>query len=339
MAQRKTGAEGCQATAGKTVRWIVPYSSGGGYDVYSRLLEPFYERRLGAEILVQNMPGAGGLLGSIALRDAPPDGLTIGILNGAGLMATALTGETEAPNPAQEYTILGRIVRNRHVLLTRGDGPLTSLIRLVQEAESRTILPASTGPGSLSFVSSTLALHLLNLDFQHVTGYAGSRQCALAVIRGEVDILASSFSSAIDHVEAGALRPILQIGTARLDPHPSLDGVPLLGGDDGAAAQRAAEEGRSKRDAVEHAAALVGLIGAGRLIAAPRGLAPRLQACMEDKLHAAMRDERFRTALVRANRELDVARGRAARADVQAAAAHADRFIPVLKDAIQNLRT
>ena len=83
-------AGACPGLAGERVRWIVPYSPGGGYDVYSRLLEPFYEEAIGAEIVVENRPGIGGRAGVRMIRDADPDGLTLGIVNGRAHMTIAV---------------------------------------------------------------------------------------------------------------------------------------------------------------------------------------------------------------------------------------------------------
>ena len=67
----------CRELAGATLRWIVTSAPGGGYDTYSRLLEPHLERELGARIQIENRPGAGGIVGAMAIRDAPADGRTL----------------------------------------------------------------------------------------------------------------------------------------------------------------------------------------------------------------------------------------------------------------------
>src|SRR4051794_3105839 len=76
------GAADCSSLAGHSITWIVPYSPGGGFDVESRLLAPHLSQVLGADVAVQNVSGAGGLVGAKAIRDAAPDGRTIGVING-----------------------------------------------------------------------------------------------------------------------------------------------------------------------------------------------------------------------------------------------------------------
>ena len=68
----------CPAVTGKNIRFIVPFSPGGGYDVYARLIEPMYEARLGAEIFIDNVTGAGGVIGAMAVSRTSPDGTTLG---------------------------------------------------------------------------------------------------------------------------------------------------------------------------------------------------------------------------------------------------------------------
>ena len=95
----------CQVMRNQKLRWIVPYSPGGGFDVYSRLIAPQLATKIGAAISVENFPGAGGSLGSRRIQRAQPDGRTLGLINAPGLLTAALTGATQAPNPVS-YTHL-----------------------------------------------------------------------------------------------------------------------------------------------------------------------------------------------------------------------------------------
>ncbi|MGZ3295212.1 MAG: tripartite tricarboxylate transporter substrate-binding protein, partial [Xanthobacteraceae bacterium] len=68
--------------AGKTVRMIVGSGTGGGYDIFSRLIAPYLAKTLGTTVIVENQPGAGGLIALNRLYVAPPDGLQISLSNG-----------------------------------------------------------------------------------------------------------------------------------------------------------------------------------------------------------------------------------------------------------------
>ena len=79
--------------AGKTVRMIVGSGTGGGYDVFSRLIAPYLAKTLGTTVIVENQPGAGGLVALNRLYIAPPDGLQISLSNGTGAAFAQLTGQ------------------------------------------------------------------------------------------------------------------------------------------------------------------------------------------------------------------------------------------------------
>src|SRR6476619_8390548 len=77
--------------AGKTVRMIVGSGVGGGYDVFSRLIAPYLAKTLGATVIVDNVPGAGGLVALNKLYIAPPDGLQISLVQGTMAAVAQLT--------------------------------------------------------------------------------------------------------------------------------------------------------------------------------------------------------------------------------------------------------
>src|SRR5437870_4077516 len=79
--------------AGKTVRMIVGSGVGGGYDVFSRLIAPYLSKTLGTTVIVENVPGAGGLVALNKLYIAPPDGLQISLTQGTMAGVAQLTGD------------------------------------------------------------------------------------------------------------------------------------------------------------------------------------------------------------------------------------------------------
>jgi hypothetical protein len=134
-------AAGCaDALAGQSVTWIVPNAPGGGYDTFSRLIAPFYGRALGAAMRIENRAGAGGTVGAIAIKEAAPDGTAIGILNGPGLLLAVLSGDTQTPNPATDFTILARVARSQHVWVTGAASGLKSIDDVFALAETRPVL-------------------------------------------------------------------------------------------------------------------------------------------------------------------------------------------------------
>jgi tripartite-type tricarboxylate transporter receptor subunit TctC len=84
--------------SGKTVRMIVGSGTGGGYDVFSRMIAPYLAKTLGTTVIVENQPGAGGLIALNRLFTATPDGLQISLSNGTSAAFAQLTGDQAAPS-------------------------------------------------------------------------------------------------------------------------------------------------------------------------------------------------------------------------------------------------
>ena len=333
-----TGRRGCPQVAGRQLRWLVPFSAGGGYDIYSRMIQPFYEEKLGANIVVENMPGAGGTVCANTLSKSKPDGLTLGFFNAPGLLAAAMTEGSGVPNPATEMTVLGRVVRGRFVWIASANSRLRTIEDVLLESRKRPIVFVTSEVGSTNFIGVVVGTLLLGLKMEFVSGYGGSRETILGLLRGEGDLMSATFESVVNQIEAGDVTPILQIDSERIAAHPSLEGVPFLCGDSGLAARRAAELGRAKEPITADARLLAEFLGAGLVVVGPPGLEKSLFECLEERLHEALTDSGFRAAASEAHRSLDVARAAEAQRDIESAASEVQRFIPAIQESINRLR-
>ncbi len=327
-----------QQFAEARVSFIVPNAPGGGYDTYARLIAPYYAETTGTTVVVENYEGAGGLIGGNAIKNAKPDGRTFGIINAPGLMMAHLSEETNAPNPAEDFTVLARVVKSEQIWLTGSQSKLASIADVLRTSAERPIVFAIRDVGSLSFLNSVIGSQLLGMPYRVVTGYPGSRDSTMAAIRGDVDLVAHTFESILDRVESGDLRPLVQTSDRPISDRPELDGVPLLGGSAGIAAERAAALDRDVSQAIDDASALATLIGAGRLLVAPKGLSPDLAACMKAAVLETLASPELRTAAAAAKRSLDVADGDEALAELRQAIAGGQRFLPAVREAVKKAR-
>src|SRR6187402_3005693 len=116
--------------AGKTVRMVVGSGTGGGYDVFSRMIAPYLAKTLGTTVIVENQPGAGGLLALNKLYLAPPDGLQISLTNGTGAAFAQLTGDQAARFDLARFTYLATVGQPPGLWLVGPDSP----IREVEQA-------------------------------------------------------------------------------------------------------------------------------------------------------------------------------------------------------------
>ena len=324
----------CPSLEGETIRFVVPNSAGGGYDRYSRLLAPFFGKSLQTTIKVQNIDEAGGAVGAATIRDAVADGRTLGILNGPGLMIANLVGQEQVPNPAAEFTLLARIARSQHVWVTAAKSPLRTMDDVFDLAKDRPLVYATRDVASISFLSLTMGAHILGIPVEAVAGYSGSSQETLALLRGEVDVISVNFSSAFKKIEAGDLRPLLQITEAPIPDKGLLDGVPTIGGEDGLAGKLFPGDS----DVARRLTALANFTGAGRLIAAPLNLNEGLRECMQTTLLGVLADPEFVAAAHAARLSLSVAPGDEATLELHRVAAESDAFRSIVARAVERLR-
>jgi len=206
---------------------------------------------------------------------------------------------------------------------------------VVAAGRSRRLVFAINEVGSANFASITVTARLLGLEVDLIAGFGGTRAATMAALRGDVDLVCFDFETIRDLIHAGELRPVLQVSEAAIAPHPSLTGVPVLGGADGAALRASRAAGRNDADTQALAGALLDLMGSGRLVVAPPGLPPATYECLSKVVLATLRSDALRAA---AQRPLDAASGPDALAAVRAAAASAPRLLPIVTEALRLVR-
>ncbi len=323
----------CDGLAGATVQWVVPTRPGGGYDAYSRLIEPFLERALDAQVLVVNRPEAGGVVAARAVMDASPDGRTLAILNATGLLTAHALGDGEVPHPGNDFTVLGRLAAN-HVVLFTSPGPgLDTLEQLLSTAQSRPIVFGVRDVGSTSFLAPPVVASLLGVEHALVTGYLGSSARVLAVMRGEVDAMVANHDSVSAQVRDGELIPVLQLTPESGD----LLDVPRLDGPGGVAERRAGVTSRSAAEALALAGALGEVVGAGRVIVAPPGMAAAERACLGQVMDHIAADPGFQAAVRTAGLTVEWLSAPEAVAAVESASRAVEVLAPVVRPALEEV--
>jgi len=321
----------CPELEGDVIRWFVPSLAGGGYDRYSRLIQPFLEINLDARILIENRGEAGGIVAAMEVRDARPDGKTLGIINASGMLTANEVLESRAPDPTTDFTILARVVSNRMAVFTGRDTGIGDIQALLATSTSRPVIAGVRDVGSASFFALPVAASLIGLDYQVVTGYSGSGSRVLAAIRGEVDIILQNFDSVESYVASGEIVPLMVISRSRGE-------LPSLGGPNGVAAQRAAQLGLSVEHAVEQADALETIMSAGRLVVAPVGLPSPIEACLQESLMATLSDPAFQQAAEQAGLTIDASDSATATAELRSASRSLAGFGELVRTEIRRSR-
>ncbi|MDD3448856.1 MAG: tripartite tricarboxylate transporter substrate binding protein [Gammaproteobacteria bacterium] len=205
---------------GQVVRLVVGYAPGGGYDTLARLLAPWIERRTGATVVVDNRPGGGGLVALSQVYRAEPDGLTLMLVNGPGAALAQLLELEGARFDILRAPWLARVSAEPSVVMLSGQSPFKDLAGLSSTAEP---VKWSAG-GKADAIADTAACfsEALGLGAEIIIGYKGSKEAALAAMRGEVDGIVTSDRSALKYARGGNLVPLAVLDRERSPLFPDL---------------------------------------------------------------------------------------------------------------------
>ena len=177
---------------GKTVRFIVGYSPGGGYDTYARMLAPHFEKRTGATVVVENKPGGGGTTSLNQTYRAKPDGLTMQMLNGEGMIMAQLTKQPGVAFDMTKVSIFGRVAEEPHFFLV--NSKLPDSLKDIIASGKKLKFSANNRVDNLGDYAA-ITCEALKMNCQIIGGYKGSKEAGLAMMNGEVDALTISESS------------------------------------------------------------------------------------------------------------------------------------------------
>ncbi len=258
----------------KVVNFIVPYATGGGYDSWARLLAPVMGKLTGATFVVKNVPGAGSLTGTNEMYVAEGNGLTIGIINGPGMMQSQLTDAAGVKFDLTKFTYLGRLTADQRVVAVNPKGKYKTI-----EAMRQSSVPVkfgAPGVGSSMFAEAALMAQALGIKLDLITGYDTSEEVDLAVVRGDLDAAAGSYASKQAMFKSGDLMPVLQYGKDKIADLPD---VPMLTG-----LPNVNDEGKTL------IAITLALGEVGRPIVAPPGVSATRLAYLESILKKALQD-------------------------------------------------
>lgn len=321
---------------GRRIRWLVGWTPGGGYDAYARLVEPLLERVSGAEVVIDNQPGAAGRLAAVALSHARPDGRTIGILDGPGLLWGTASGERGSPDLEKDFTLIARVARPPALLSASARSGIRSLSDFLDAAAKRRLVFGSTAASSQNFANASVIAAIFGIEPNFVVGYPGSREVLLGLVRGDFDVTSLTVDTTIDQIKSGDAIPLVTV-FPEASELPALQGVPSLDGPQGLIAQQPRLFPNPARAALL-VNALSHYIGAGRLIGAPARLPDETRRCLEDALRSVLTGRELQASAVRAGRTLSVAFAEELRRDVSEARRHVASIVPVVNEARSRVR-
>jgi tripartite-type tricarboxylate transporter receptor subunit TctC len=206
----------------RSIRLIVPFAAGGSTDIIARLTAEQMRKELGQAVVVENVGGAAGAMGTMQVMNAAPDGYTLAIAT----VSTMIVYPAAHPKPdysLENFVPITNIASMPNVITVNPKFPAKNLTEFIQ------VLKAN--PDKYSFATSGVGSinHMLGESFQAYSGtkiihvpYKGSGPAMQDVMGGQVDILFDQFPSSKNFIDTGKLKAVGAIATQKIPGYPNL---------------------------------------------------------------------------------------------------------------------
>ncbi|MBU3538969.1 tripartite tricarboxylate transporter substrate binding protein [Polynucleobacter sp. UK-Gri1-W3] len=213
----------------KPIVAIVSFPAGGSTDIFARSVTAPLAEALGQSIVVENKPGAGGMIGLQAGAKAAPDGYTINISALTNQSISSALFKNPPADLQKDFVPVALIGTIPHLIVVNPSVPAKNLPELIAFIKSKKgdFNYASQGNGSLSHLESTLFMQRIGATGTHVP-YKGSSFALPDLIAGNTLMMFDSVTASLPHIQSGKLRPI---AIAAAERSPLLPNVPTLGQD------------------------------------------------------------------------------------------------------------
>lgn len=208
------------------VRIIVPFGAGGPIDMVARPLAQYFSQHVGGSFVVENRPGANGIIGTNAVAKAPPDGHMMLVTTGS-FSANPSLNKSLPYEPMKDLEPVSLLAESYGLLLmVPADSPIKSLTELVAEAKKNAgkLNYAITGLGNITHVTMEYFKHLAGLEITPVP-YKGTADSITAMLTGEVQMSIVSTTAGYPQLKAGKLRALAISGARRA---PNLPDIPTF---------------------------------------------------------------------------------------------------------------
>ena len=205
---------------------IIPQGPGTGADVVGRMLGAKMTQALGQPVIIENKPGANGIMASTDVLRAPADGYML-LLTSVSLVCFNPSLYKNTPyDPFKDFTFIGPVADASFVLVASRKQGIDSWHDLVKHAKTQPggLKFASGGVGNSTHLYAEMVARQAHLHMQHIP-YKTSSQALLSVVTGETDLMVSPTVVALPQLKSGALAVLAQSGTERA---PQLPDVPLV---------------------------------------------------------------------------------------------------------------
>jgi tripartite-type tricarboxylate transporter receptor subunit TctC len=209
----------------RPIKIYVGFAAGGATDLVTRLLAERLSTRLGQQVVVENRPGAGGVLATSIVAKAPPDGYALVMVSASHAINVSL--QKSLPYDAvADFAPVATAAATTNVLVVNPAVPATTVSEYVALAKARpgTLNFSSAGVGSSSHLANELFKSMAGIDIRHVP-YKRTADAVRDLVTGRVQSTVDSVSALLPYIRSGQLRVL---GVADATPSPILPGVPTI---------------------------------------------------------------------------------------------------------------
>lgn len=208
----------------RAVTLVVPYAAGGPVDTLARILAARLSEILGQQVVIENMPGAGGMTGSSRVAKAAADGYTVLLSGSAVLAINQSLYKKPLYNAVTDFEHVALFADSARVVIARKDLPANTLAEFVAYAKANQARMqfGSAGVGSGMHVCAVLLNAAMGTRITHVP-YRGSAPAMQDLIGGRIDFVAEQISTALPQIQSNTVKAIATLGLERA---PGLEQLP-----------------------------------------------------------------------------------------------------------------
>src|ERR1700716_2751242 len=219
------GVASAQSFPSKPVHIFVPYAAGGGVDILARTLGDVVSRQWGQTVVVENRPGAGGVVASQALVASPPDGYTL-IVVASGHATNPFLYPKIPYETFKDFTPISLLASSPNILLVRADSPLKTLGDMIAQARSKpgSLSFGHAGTGTSTHLAGELLKNLARIDINAIP-YKGGALAINDLWGGQIPMSFNNGPESVGQLEAGTLRALAVTTASRA---PFLPNVPSI---------------------------------------------------------------------------------------------------------------
>ena len=210
-----------QTYPNKPVRIIIPFPPGNTIDIMSRLIAPKMSERLGQQVIVENRPGASGMLGLDYVAKSPPDGYTIAAGQGGNLAVLPHTSKNIPYDALKDFAPISVSTTNYLGIVANPNAPFKSVGEMVAYARTNPgkLTVATNGEGGFPHLAFEHLRTMANITYTHVP-YKGSAAIATDIMGGQVQAGIDGITGMAPHIKSGRLRLLAVTNKTRVELWP-----------------------------------------------------------------------------------------------------------------------